>query len=226
LLIRRLALLLAVSTVALMAVGSASARVAAEAPADDDAAVLPSRVASPLHRVDSSISKAEEHVDEEEYAKAIVSLRSVRRNVFAANKAAKRQINAVPADPEAETTSGPDSVIAVLNAEQAAIERVASLFNGNSGALVTALASTIVYVQGYRDRLINAIVALPAEGAGADYSDGMADTVDAYADEVANLTEALADDKLSAGGKSALTAALNRSKATAAKIDTAYGGGE
>jgi hypothetical protein len=226
LLIRRLALLLAVSTVALMAVGSASARVAAEAPADDDAAVLPSRVASPLHRVDSSISKAEEHVDEEEYAKAIVSLRSVRRNVFAADKAAKRQINAVPADPEAETTSGPDSVIAVLNAEQAAIERVASLFNGNSGALVTALASTIVYVQGYRDRLINAIVALPAEGAGADYSDGMADTVDGYADEVANLTEALADDKLSAGGKSALTAALNRSKATAAKINTAYGGGE
>jgi hypothetical protein len=54
----------------------------------------------------------------------------------------------------------------------------------------------------------------------------MADTVDGYADEVANLTEALADDKLSAGGKSALTAALNRSKATAAKIDTAFGGGE
>jgi hypothetical protein len=223
LLIRRLALLLAIATVALMAVGSASARVTAE---DDDAAVLPSRVASPLHRIDSSMSKAEEHVDEEEYAKAIVSLRSIRRNVFAADKAAKRQINAVPADPEAETTSGPDSVIAVLTAEQAAIERVASLFNGNSGALVTALASTMVYVQGYRDRLINAIVALPAEGAGADYSDGMADTVDGYADEVANLTEALADDKLSAGGKSALTAALNRSKATAAKIDTAFGGGE
>jgi|SoiMethySBSTD1v2_1073268.scaffolds.fasta_scaffold58865_8 hypothetical protein len=223
---RKLALLLAVALVALAAVSSASARVSADAPAADDEVILPSRVANALDRLNAAVSKAAEHVDEEEYAKAIVSLRSVRRNVFMADKAAKRQMNAAPADPEAETTPGPDSVVAVLNAEQAAIERAAGLFNGQSGAVVTALSSTLVYVQGYRDRLVNAVVALPAEGAGADFSDGMADTVDGYADEVANLTEALADDNLSAGGKSSLTAALNRSKATAAKINTAFGGGE
>lgn len=222
---RKLALLLAVALVALAAVSSASARVSADAPAADEV-ILPSRVANALDRLNAAVSKAAEHVDEEEYAKAIVSLRSVRRNVFMADKAAKRQMNAAPADPEAETTPGPDSVVAVLNAEQAAIERAAGLFNGQSGATVTALSSTLVYVQGYRDRLVNAVIALPAEGAGADFSDGMADTVDGYADEVANLTEALADDNLSAGGKSSLTAALNRSKATAAKINTAFGGGE
>lgn len=222
---RKLALLLAVALVALAAVSSASARVSADAPAADEV-ILPSRVANALDRLNAAVSKAAEHVDEEEYAKAIVSLRSVRRNVFMADKAAKRQMNAAPADPEAETTPGPDSVVAVLNAEQAAIERAAGLFNGQSGATVTALSSTLVYVQGYRDRLVNAVIALPAEGAGADFSDGMADTVDGYADEVDNLTEALADDNLSAGGKSSLTAALNRSKATAAKINTAFGGGE
>jgi hypothetical protein len=55
-------------------------------------------------------------VDEGEYAKTTVSLRSARRNMYRAKRAAAKQINAVP-DPDAEegATRGPDSVIAVLN---------------------------------------------------------------------------------------------------------------
>jgi cobalamin synthase len=117
-------------------------------------------------------------------------------------------------------------VIAALTLDQEAVVNVAGLFNGNSGALVTALASTITSAQLIRDRLLNTIIALDPEGAGADYSDGMADTLDGYTDEVANLTEALADDNLSAGGKAALQTALARSNATLAKINAAFGGGE
>jgi hypothetical protein len=207
--------------------GTGPAATTADAPAaDDDAVVLPSRVAAGIRRTETALANAEKHIDEAEYTKAIVSLRAVRASLGRADKAARHQMNAVPADPEAETTPGPDSVIAALTLDQEAIVSVAGLFNGNSGTLVTAIASTMSTAQLIRDRLLNTIIALDPEGAGADYSDGMADTLDGYADEVANLTEALADDKLSVGGKAALQTALGRSNATLAKINTAFGGGE
>ena len=135
-------------------------------------------------------------------------------------------MNAVPADPEAETTPGPDSVIAVLNVEQEVVMTVAGLFNSNSGTLVTALGSTLSTAQLTRNRLLNTVVALDPEGAGADYADGMADTLDGYTDEVSNISETLADDTLSSGGAAALRTALARAKATLAKVTNAYGGGE
>jgi hypothetical protein len=196
------------------------------APPADDPVVLPSRIAAAIRRTETALANAEKHVDEAEYTKAIVSLRAVRASLARADKAARRQMNAVPADPEAETTPGPDSVIAALAVDQEAVMTAAGLFNGNSGTLVTALASTITTAQLIRDRLMNAVIALDPEGAGAPYADGMPDTLDGYADEVANLTEALADDKLSAGGAAALRAALARSNATLAKMNVAFGGGE
>jgi hypothetical protein len=202
------------------------ATAAADAPAADDEVVLPSRIAAAIRRTQTELAKAEEHVDEAEYTKAIASLRAVRQNLVRADKAARRQMNAVPADPEAETTPGPDSAIAALTLDQQVVVTVAGLFNGNTGTLVTAVASTISTAQLTRDRLLNTIIALDPEGAGAGYADGMADTLDGYSDEVANLSEALADDKLSVGGTTALKAALARANATLAKINTAFGGGE
>jgi hypothetical protein len=202
------------------------ATVAADAPAADDEVVLPSRIAAAIRRTQTELAKAEEHVDEAEYTKAIASLRAVRQNLVRADKAARREMNAVPADPEAETTPGPDSAIAALTLDQQVVVTVAGLFNGNTGTLVTALASTISTAQLTRDRLLNTIIALDPEGAGADYADGMADTLDGYSDEVTNLSEALADDKLSVGGTTALKAALARANASLAKINTAFGGGE
>ncbi len=235
--IRKITLLLASLVLTLSITASASANsearaakpvasTAADAPAAEDEVVLPSRIAAAIHRTETSLANAEEHVDEAQYSQAIISLRAVRQNLVRADKAARRQMNAVPADPEAETTPGPDAVIAVLNLDQEAVVRVAGLFNGNSGTLVTALTSTISTAQLTRDRLLNTVLALDPEGAGADYGDGMADTLDGYADEVANITEALADDTLSTGGKSALRTGLARANATLAKINAAYGGGE
>jgi len=202
------------------------AAAAQAAPPADDPVVLPSRVAAGIRRTETALTKAEKYIDEAEYTKAIVSLRAVRANLARTDKAARRQMNAVPTDPEAETTPGPDSVIAALTVDQEAVMTVAGLFNGNTGTLVTALASTITTAQLIRDRLLNAVIALDPEGAGADYADGMPDTLDGYADEVANLTEASADDKLSTGGATALRTALARSNATLAKMNAAFGGGE
>ena len=135
-------------------------------------------------------------------------------------------MKAAPADEDAETTPGPDSVIAVLGLDQTAVTTIADLFNRRTGVIVNSLASGLVAAMNNRDRLLTSVIKLDPEGAGADYADGMADTVESYDDEVANITEALADDQLSPVGRSALTAALARSKAARSKVTTAFGGGE
>jgi hypothetical protein len=198
---------------------------AAQTPADDTV-VLPGRVAAAIRRTQRSLDNAENHVDEAEPAKAVTSLRAVRRNMYRADRAARRQMNAVPADPEAETTSGPDSVIAVLTLDQTVVESLSGLFDTNSKGVVDGLSHAMYRTMDARDRLLNSVIALDPEGAGADYSDGMADTLDGYADEVASISEALADDQLSAGAARVLRPALSQSQATAAKVNLAYGGGE
>jgi hypothetical protein len=194
-------------------------------PAAAEDVVLPSRVSIAISRTERSICKAEEHADEGEYSQAVVSLRSARRNMYRADRAARRQMNVV-VDPEAETTPGPDSVIAVLNLDSEVVTTVAGLFDGNSQSLVDGATHAMFRTRNARDRLLDAVIALDPEGAGADYSDGMADTVDGYTDEVANLTDALADDQLSAGGRRVLQAALTQVTATSAKVTAAFGGGE
>jgi hypothetical protein len=193
--------------------------------AADDEVVLPSRVATPINRTERSVCLSEQHVDEGEYAKAAVSLRSVRRNMYRADRAARRQMNAV-VDPEAETTPGPDSVIAVLGVDSDVVVTVSGLFDANSKGVVDAATHALFRTLNARDRLLDTVIALDPEGAGADYADGMADTVDGYSDEVANMTDALSDDQLSQGGANVLHAALTQVTATSAKVNAAFGGGE
>jgi len=76
-----------------------------------------------------------------------------------------------------------------------------------------------------RDRLLDKVINLKP-GKAAAYADGMADTVDGYTDEVSNLTEALKVDHLTISARAALTNALSRSQAAAAKVTAAFGGGE
>ncbi len=224
-------LALIVSLLALSGTASAATRapVATAAQAEsDDAVVLPGRVASAIRRAQHSLDNAEEHVDEGEYRQSVVSLRSVRRNMYRADKAARRQMNAPPVtDPDAEpVTTGPDSVIAVLTLDGTITQSLSGLFDTNSKGVVVGLTHAMFRTLNARDRLLDSVIALDPEGAGADYADGMADTVDGYADEVATLTEALADDSLSTGGRKVLTKALAQVQATNAKVVAAFGGGE
>jgi hypothetical protein len=221
--------LLALSGTAASASAAAHAPVARAAQGEtDDAVVLPGRVASAIRRTQRSLDKAEEHVDEGEYRQSVTSLRSVRRNMYRADKAARRQMNAAPVvDPDAEpVTTGPDSVIAVLTLDGTITQSLSGLFDTNSKGVVDGLTHAMFRTLNARDRLLDSVIALDPEGAGADYADGMADTVDGYADEVATLTEALADDQLSPGGRRVLTTALAQVQATNAKVIAAFGGGE
>lgn len=195
-------------------------------PVIDDDVILPTRVDAAIGRSLSALDRAEAAVDDQRYASAAASLGAVGTDIGRAHRAARAQLRA-PVDPEAETTSGPDSVIAVLSVEQWAIARLAGLYdtvtdpvvlNRIGGAMNAALTN--------RNRMLNAVIRLNPEGKGAPYADAMADTVDGYADEVANLTEALKVDHLTASASAALTNALSRSQAAAAKVTAAFGGGE
>jgi hypothetical protein len=206
--------------------GSENAVAAAEPPADD-AVVLPSRVANAINRAQLSLDAASQSLDTGQTATAVAALNALRLNIFRADKAARAQMNAAPpAGEEATTTPGPDSVIAVLTLDQTVATTVAGLFDAKKGTILDGLTSGLFAAMNTRDKLLTAVIGLDPEGAGADYADGMADTVAGYDDEVANLSEAVAVDQLSAGGKKVLTAGLNQSKATQAKVAAAFGGGE
>jgi hypothetical protein len=192
----------------------------------DPEVILPSRVSAAWGRSVSALDRAEARVDDQQYGSAAAALSAVGANIGRAHLAARAQMR-VPIDPEAEATPGPDSVLAVLGLEQAAITRLAGLYdtvtdpvvlNRIGGAMDAALTK--------RDRLLDKVINLNPAGAGAAYADGMADTLDGYTDEVANLTETLQVDQLTTSARSALTNALSRSQAAAAKVTAAFGGGE
>jgi len=196
----------------------------------DEAVVLPSRVSAAILRATGAVDRTEARIDDTGYAGALLSLKAIGADIGRANRAAVRQLNAVPPEDEEGgevTPPGPDSVVAVLTAEQSAVTRLAGLFDAVTNVpVVNGLNSALTSAQATRDKLVNAVVGLDPEGAGVDYADVMADTVDGYADEVANLTEALQLDRLTPAGRAALNRALTRAKATQAKINAAFGGGE
>jgi hypothetical protein len=191
----------------------------------DDAVVLPSRVANAITRGQNLLEAAGTSIDSGNPTQAATQINNVVLAVRRVDKAARAQMNAV-ADPDSETTPGPDSVVGALTFEQGAITMLAGYFDGKSGTTVDALTHSLFSTLNYRDKLLNAVIALPAEGAGADYSDGMADTVAGYDDEVASLKEGLANDTLSVGGKKVITSALAQSTKTDAAANAAFGGGE
>jgi hypothetical protein len=195
--------------------------------AEDDEVVLPSRVANAIRRGQNLLDAAGTSIDTGDPVSAAKQLKALQNAVARVDKAARKQMNA-PADPNAEegATTGPDSVIAALTFEQSAITTLAGYFDTKAGTVVDSLTHALFATLNVRGKLVDAVIALPAEGAGADFADGMADTLAGYDDEVANIAAALADDTLSAGGQKVLRAALVQSQATDAKINTAFGGGE
>ena len=161
-------------------------------PIVDDEVILPTRVSAAMGRSLSALDRAEARVDDQQYGSAAASLLAIGSDLNRAHSAARAQLKAKPVDPEAETTQGPDSVTAVLTLEQQAITRLAGLYDTVTDPVVlNRIGSAMDVALTKRVRMLNAVIALNPEGAGAAYADGMADTVDGYTDEVENLTEAL-----------------------------------
>jgi hypothetical protein len=209
----------------IIVLGVLASSAAAATPLDPEI-VLPSRVLKPIQRADISLDRAVEYVDSGDTVKAVAALKAVRANMTRADKAARKQMSAVPADPEAETTPGPDAVMAVLLLDHNIVTTLAGLFDTKAGIVVDGLSPLLFATMNARDSLLDAVIALDPEGAGVPYADAMSGIVPDFDDEVANFTDATADDQLSAGGLRVLNKALAQSQATQAKVAAAYGGGE
>ena len=188
---------------------------------------LPNSVATPINQARAALTKAEDQLARKRYRKALDSLTVLRRNVVRANNAATGQIGLPPTDPESDDPPGPPAVFAVLKLDHRTTMVLTPLYDGLGRLdVVSSLNSTLRRTHGRRDSMLDAVIALPAEGDRADYDDGMADTLTVYPSEEELITAALQGDELINTARTGLTNALARVQATDKKVGAVWGGGE
>jgi len=188
---------------------------------------LPGSVATPIQRARTALAKTEDQLALHRYGKALDSLQALRRNVVKANKAATGQIGLPPTDPESDDPPGPPSVFAALKLDHRVTMHLVTRIDALSRIdVVSSLNSTLTRTHGRRDSMLDAVIALPAEGARGDYDDGMSDTLGTYPGEEKLISSALQNDALIDSAHTGLTNALARVQATDAKVNVVWGGGE
>ena len=189
-------------------------------------AAAPSSVAVPVREAKEALATAKARLDNGQYWKARRSLRRVRGQLSKAHEAAMAQIGAPPTDPESDELPGPPSVLAVFGLEHRITMGLGPHFDGMTRErVVSSLDLTLLRAHNKRDVMLDGVIAENTEE-GSEYADGMADTLPSYSKEVDLVTQALRLYELSASGRQALDSALERVRATEAKVNEAFGGGE
>jgi hypothetical protein len=189
-------------------------------------AALRKKPPSPLALAKASLVAAHVRLTKRNYAKALLSLKALRDNLGQAHRAGMAQIGKPPSDPESDVPPGPAAVIAVLNLEHRIMMEV-TFFNGlRTSPVIESLRYTLLTTHRLRIAMLSRVIALPVEGAGADYDDDMSDTLDGYTGEVALITRALGLYKLTPAARVGLAKALARARATQAKVNLRWGDGD
>ncbi len=194
------------------------------APTAADPARIPQSVAGPISKAQAALDRAIAQVTANRLAQAKASLATVRIKVATAHRAGLAQIGRPPTDPESDDVPGPPSVLAVLALERRVTVGVAAMFDGvRRPAVVDAFRQTLRSTHLTRDRMVDRVIALPPEGVGADYADGMADTIPSYGNEAAAVSQALRNDQVTPTARVALRHALTRIQATRTRVQRAFG---
>lgn len=190
-------------------------------------AALPTSVSTPIRVANVVLARTEKRIANHRYGLALRSLRALRKHVHLANIAAIDQIGRPPVDPESDDLPGPDSVFAALQLDNRVGMRLVLLFDGlKRGDVVDSLHATLLRTYNRRDAMLDAVIALPAEGARGDYDDGMSDTLLVYTAERNRITTALQQYALTVPARAGLVGARMRVQATEAKVTAVWGGGE
>jgi hypothetical protein len=180
-----------------------------------------------IQRADNAFARAVALIGAGHNGRARKRLAGVQRHTRRANVQAFQLIGAPPTDPESDDPPGPPAVLAAVKLDYRIATGAVALFNGRrQAALVLALRDTVRVAQVRRDVVLDKVIALPPEGAGSDYSDGMSDTLGLFTREVNTIATATTTFTLSASGEVGLNKALARARATKVKVDRAWGGGE
>jgi len=172
---------------------------------------VPSRIAKRLARAERALGRAEDKVDDEDATGAAKTLRSVRKNLGAALKSARRRVTS-------GNEYGPDSIGAVFDTQHEVIETTSGLFDGADGEIVDSISDALnAGIEG-RDSGIAAIAAL-SEDDRADYDWVLESVLDDVTSEIEAIDEALADDTLTDEGRAALEQAKTKLEATKTTVE-------
>jgi hypothetical protein len=169
-----------------------------------DRSNVPSRVSTRLARAERSLARAADAVDESNAAATASALKSVRSNLAAAVKSAKKRSAA---------DNGPDSFYAVATTQHNVVDQVASLYDGADDTTVSALTQTLNAAIDSRDDLVATIAGLTADQQSG-YGFVLSAIDDDVTSEIDSIDEALADDTLTDAAKADLTAARAKLVAT------------
>lgn len=196
-------------------------------PPEEDEVVPPKSVTDSICLTRAALTSAKKEVKGRHYRKALAALETLRSRVSKTHAVGMEQIGLPPSDPEEDVPPGPVSVVAVLDLEHRVGVNLLDLFRAlRKRNVVLSLRSTLRVTHAKRDEMLDAVIALDPEGEGADYSDGMADTLTIYKAEVKTIKAALNQYPLSKAGRRGLKNALVRVRATQTKVEAAFGGGE
>jgi hypothetical protein len=201
---------------------------AAAAPAPSSAAeegtALPDSVAKPIARTKTALANLALRINAHQFVLAAKSADNVRLYLGRADVAATNLIGAPPVDPESDDLPGPPAVLAVLAVEHRVVNRGTPLFDGLQARI--GLKAMLDAAMNRRDVMLDTVIALDPEGDGADYADGMADSVLIYDAEVETVRTVLNTAELDALQRDSVADVLAKARATQAKVQAAFGGGE
>jgi hypothetical protein len=207
----------------------ASARISVSAVAAVDRAPRAAARLSVKARVQlarTSLATSVTRLSHRKFHLAIASLDALAGRIAKASRAARNEIGKPPTDPESDQLPGPPAVLAVMGLEHSVQKTLVPEFDDRKRpGVIEALRVALFAAQVRRDNLLDAVLALKP-GARGDYSDGMADTLPVYPQEIRQLTSALATFTLRPASRTILTTGQTRIHATRVKIDRAFGGGE
>jgi hypothetical protein len=193
----------------------------------DLGAAAPRATATPIQKAREALERAVTRFAQHRIQRGLDALATLRRTAGVAHRAAVNKIGKPPTDPESDELPGPPAAFAMLTLEHQIGVRLPPIFNRmRRERVLSSLGYTLWLTHRRRDLMLDKVIALNPEGQRAEYADGMADTLSAFTNEVKTLRNGLDTYVLTSSGRSKLTSALNRVKATRARVNTVFGGGE
>jgi hypothetical protein len=177
-------------------------------------------------RARAALDAAIASLQDQRHRAAVTNLRTLKKQVRKAHTAAKALIGLPPTDPESDDPPGVAAVLNVAGLEHRVTTQLAPRFDGlDDDAVVGPLGNALIVADTCRHVLLRKVIALAA-GKLDDYSDGLADTLPGYKNELGAIHTALTMDDLATLGRSALEEARQVVAATQEKMKKAFGGGE
>lgn len=180
-----------------------------------------------VKRADAALAAATQHLKADHPVRSNRVLERLTINLRRAHVQATAQIGKPPVDPESDDPPGPPAVNAVVGLDHRIGVNLVPMVDGLRRPVVTEKLRVALWsADNRRDAILVKVIALPPEGDGDEYADGLADTLPRYGQEVSQLTTALASYQLTPAGTNVLHGALDRVKTTQRRMEAAFGGGE